>query len=143
MAQFDAHYDELFLLEEQERIRTEAAAEGAEPEPGTLLPRRRRNAYRVDPRVLEARLSKRYEEFSLPESVCTLFHQPAHEKAWKRLEQLTSIIQGAARGTREVSEETAAAGSQEQSWVPIPLSLFGEFIRSARARGEATPLQLL
>ena len=80
LAQFDAHYDEMFLLEEQERIRTEAAAEGAEPEPGRLLPRRRRNAYRVDPRVLEARLSKRYEEFSLPESVCTLFQQPAREK---------------------------------------------------------------
>ena len=114
LAQFDAHYDELFLLEEQERIRTEAAADGAEPEPGMLLPRRRRNAYRVDSRVLEARLSKRYEVFSLPESVCTLFQQPSHEKDWERLEQLASIIQGAARGIRDVSEEMVAAASQEQ-----------------------------
>ena len=115
LAQLDAHYDECFMRFEQERIRTEAAAEGAEPEPGTLLPRRRRNAYRVDPRVLEARLSKRYEEFSLPESVRTLFQQPAHEKDWERLEQLASIIQGAARGIRDVSEETVAAASQEQA----------------------------
>ena len=49
LAQFDAHYDELFLLKDHRRILTEVAAAGAEPEPGSLLPRRRRNAYRVDP----------------------------------------------------------------------------------------------
>ena len=119
-----------------------AAAE-AESEPGRLLPRRRRNAHRVDPKVLEARLSKRYEVFSLPESVCTLVQQPAHEKDWERLEQLASIIQGAARGIRDVSEETVAAASQEQAWIQIPLSPFGEFIRSDRACGAATLLHVL
>ena len=74
LAQFDAHYDDCFLRDEQQRIRTEVAAAGAESESGSLLARRRRNAYRVDPQVLGARLSKRYEVFSLPESVCTLFH---------------------------------------------------------------------
>ena len=49
LAQLDAHYDECFMRVEQERIRTEVAAAGAESEPGSLLPRRRRNASRVDP----------------------------------------------------------------------------------------------
>jgi hypothetical protein len=33
LVQFDAHYDELFLLEEHERLRTAVAAAGAEPVP--------------------------------------------------------------------------------------------------------------
>ena len=69
LAQFDAPYDELFVLEKQQRIRTEVDAAGAEREPGSLLPRRNRNAYRMDPKVLEARLSERYEVFCLPEAV--------------------------------------------------------------------------
>ena len=42
-----------------------------------------------------------------------------------------------------MSEERVAAASQEQAWIQIPLSLFGEFIRSDRARGEVTPLHVL
>ena len=34
----------------------------------------------------------------LPESVCTIFQQPAHEKDRERLQQLAIIIQGASRG---------------------------------------------
>ena len=98
MAQFDAHYDECFLRDEQERIRAQVVAGGVVTDAASLRPRRRRNASRVDPRVLEALISKRYEVFSLPESVCTFFQQPAREKDWERLEQLASIIQGAARG---------------------------------------------
>ena len=109
----------------------------------SLQPRRRRNACRVDPRVLEAHISKWYEVFYLPESVCTLFQQPAHEKDWERLEQLASIILGAARGIRDVSEETVAAASQGEAWCQIPLNTFGEFIRSDRECGEVTPPQAL
>ena len=106
LVQFDAHYDELFLLEEQERFRTAAAAAGAEPEPGSLLPRRRRNAHHVDRKVLEARVSKRYEVFCLPEVVRTLFTKPAHEKDWEKLGQLAGYVQQAARGSLD---EAAAA----------------------------------
>ena len=95
LAQFDAHYDQCFLRDEQERIRAQVVA--AVTDAASLRPHRRRNASRVDPRVLEAHISKRYEVFSLPESVCTLFQQPAHENDWERLEQLASIIKGAAR----------------------------------------------
>ena len=42
-----------------------------------------------------------------------------------------------------MSEETAAAGSQEQAWVPIPFNLFGAFISNDRACGAETPLQVL
>ena len=96
VAQFNAHYDELFLLEEQKRIRTAVAAEGTEPKPGSLLPRRRRNAHHVDPKVLEARLPKRYEFFCLPEAVRTLFQKPPHEKDLGKLEQLARYVQQAA-----------------------------------------------
>ena len=72
VAQFNAHYDELFLKQEQKRIRTAVAAKGTEPKPGSLLPRRRRNAHHVDPKVLEASLCKRYEVFCLLGAVRTL-----------------------------------------------------------------------
>ena len=93
--------------------------------------------------MLEAHISKRYEVFSLPEAVRTFFQQPAHENDWERLEQLASFIQGAARGIRDVSEDTFATASQEQAWIQIPFSSFGEFIRSDRACGEVTPQQAL
>ena len=112
LAQFDAHCDECFLHDEQERIRAQVVAEGAVTDAASLWPRRRHNASRVDPGVLEAHTSKRYEVFSLSEYVCLLFQQPAHENDWERLEQLASIIQGDARGIRDMSEETVAAASQ-------------------------------
>ena len=65
LAQFDAHYDERFLLDEQDRIRAQVAAEGAESEAATMQPRRRRSASLVDPRVLEAHICKWYEVVNL------------------------------------------------------------------------------
>ena len=87
------HYDELFLQAEEHKIRTEVAAAGTDPQPGNLLPHWRRNAHRVDPKVLEACLSKRYEVFCLPEAVRVLFEEPAAEKDWEKLELLARYIQ--------------------------------------------------
>ena len=61
------------MLKEQEIIRMAVAAEGAEPNMGSLLPRQRRNAYRGDSNALEAIFVKRYEVFCQPEVVRMLF----------------------------------------------------------------------
>ena len=59
LAKLDAHYDECFLRDEQERIRAQVVAEGAVTDAASLQPLRRRNACQVDPKLLEAHISKR------------------------------------------------------------------------------------
>ena len=49
------------------------AAEGAEPNLGSLLPRQRRNAYRGDSNALKSIFVKRYEVFCQPEVVRMFF----------------------------------------------------------------------
>ena len=61
-------------------------------------PRRRRGAFHLDFKVLEARVSKRYELFKLPESVKSLFANPRHEKDWSRLTALANIVVDSANG---------------------------------------------
>ena len=136
LVKFDAHYDELFLQHEQQRIRTEVAAAGAEPEPGSLLPRRRRNAHHVDRKVLEARVSKRYEVFCLPEVVRTLFTKPAHEKDWEKLGQLARYVQQAARGSLDEAAAASPAPFPLVAWTEIPLSAFGQEVRASEGRRE-------
>ena len=72
-------------------------------------PRRRRGAFHLDFKVLEARVSKRYELFHLPESVKALFGNPRHEKEWPRLTALANILVDAANGVFTVN----TAGPQE------------------------------
>ena len=141
LVQFDAHYDELFLLEEQERLRTAVAAAGAEPEPGSLLPRRRRNAHHVDRKVLEARVSKRYEVFCLPEVVRTLFTKPAHEKDSEKLGQLARYVQQAARGSLDEAAAASPAPFPLVAWTEIPLSAFGQEVRASEERGRRSEVQ--
>ena len=61
------------MLKEQEIIRMAVAAEGAEPNLGSMLPRQRRNAYRCNSNTLEAIIFKRYEIFYQPAVVRMLF----------------------------------------------------------------------
>ena len=51
------------------------------------VPRRRR-AYRVDPKVLEARLAQRYEMFVLPRGFKSLFKHLKNETDWAKLAEL-------------------------------------------------------
>ena len=114
LLQFDAHYDKVFLATEQVRIaeakkhlstssptpsvdgpQSQQALEDTER---TIRPRRRRGAFRLDPKVLEARVSKRYEFFQLPEAVKVLFDRPQQERAWTSLAALAKYVVDAANG---------------------------------------------
>ena len=104
LSQFDAHYDEVCLASEQVRVAeskkhlstasSTASLEGPQSErafedtESTMRPRRRRGAFRLDPKVLEAKLSKRYEIFQLPEAVKVLFDRPQQDKSWTSLAAL-------------------------------------------------------
>ena len=59
-----------------------AAQQAFEAEEKATRPRRRRGAFHVDPKVLEAKVSKRYELFQLPDTIKALFDKPQKEKDW-------------------------------------------------------------
>ena len=96
LSQFDAHYDEVFLASAQEastpphrHVATASptacldglqAQQAVEAEERATLPRRRRGAFHVDPKVLEAKVSKRYELFQLPDTIKALFDKPQKER---------------------------------------------------------------
>ena len=85
-------------------------------------PRRRRGAFHLDPKVLEARVAKRHEIFQLPDSVKTLFGNPRHEKDWSILTALANIVVDSANGVftvkvagqHEVDELQETLSRQEQ-----------------------------
>ena len=128
LSQFDARYDEVFLATEQVSIaeakkhlsttsptpsvygpQSQQALEDTE---STMRPRRRRGAFRLDPKVLEAKLSKRYEIFQLPEAVKVLFHRPQQEKDWTSLAALAKYVVDAANGVLTV--KIAGANAAEE-----------------------------
>ena len=138
LAHFDEHDDETFLASEQaksigQQCDAPIATPTACPEGSQLQqshgvaekatrPRRRRGAFHLDPKVLEARVAKRYELFQLPESVNTLFGNPRHEKDWSRLTALANIVVDSANGVftvkvasqHEVDELRETLSHQEQ-----------------------------
>ena len=80
---FDEQYDEMFMLveEERQRSRVEDAAENcAELSPGSQKLRSRPGRHHLDARVLECRLSKRYESFEMPQVLKECFDKPVCEK---------------------------------------------------------------
>ena len=114
LALFDEHYVATFLaLEQSTCTATQGDAPTASPTAcpeGPQLqqtqgatqkaarPRRRRRAFHLDFKVLEARVSKCYELFKLPETVKQLFANPHHEKDWSRMTALANIVVDSANG---------------------------------------------
>ena len=108
----DRHYDAVFTascLESHEAEDTPEAAHECKSEIPPLssgsmsteppvVPPRRRGAYRVDPRVLEAHTTQRYETFRLPRSVTDLLRVPRDENDWLKAEQLAAIVHDLADG---------------------------------------------
>ena len=61
----------------------------------------------MDPKVLEAKVSKRYEMFQLPEAVKVLFHRPQQEKDWTSLAALAKYVVDVANGVATVKIDGA------------------------------------
>ena len=108
-ALLDAHYDEVFLSAWHDKYKVQ---EVQEQEPGAALskarqPPRRRGAHRIDSKVLEARTSQRYEEFTLPDIFKTMFRHPKDETDWNKIEEFGKLVVDMADGVVEerVSDE--------------------------------------
>ena len=61
------------------------AQRATEAEETSTRPRRRRGAFHLDPKVLEAKVSNRYEVFQLPDTIKALFDKPQKEKSLGQL----------------------------------------------------------
>ncbi len=90
----DEHYDAVFreewLARQAERQRgSEAADEDGDERDLSSAPRRR-GAYKIDRKVMEARLSHRYGTFSLPGAFTSAFRHPRDETDWTKLEIMRS-----------------------------------------------------
>ena len=74
------------------------AQQALEAEEKATRPRCRRGAFHVDPKVLEAKVSKRYELFQLPDTIKALFDKPQKEKVWHSLAGMAKYIVDASNG---------------------------------------------
>ena len=113
-ALLDRHYDDIFHArwlqgQEEKRIR-KSEQEGGDDEKDkratadeTEMRRpKRRGAHRVDPKVLEAQTTRRYETFELPLEVIAILQTPQDENKWDNLEQLRTWLLLAADGVEKV-----------------------------------------
>ena len=83
-----------------------------------MVPPRRRGAYRVDPRVLEAHTTQRYETFRLPRPVTELLRVPRDENDWLKAEQLAAIVRDLADGCETLylqADDLAAVHGETQT----------------------------
>ena len=121
----DRHYDTVFTdqwiaahphddtpgAEPSQRVAEQPTPDGSTASLGGAVPPRRRNACRVDPRVLEAHTSQRYETFRLPRSVTDMLRAPRDENDWSKAERRSNLIIDLADGCLELhlnAEEVTA-----------------------------------
>jgi len=96
----DTHYDQVHLEKWRE---THAADQATSTTPGGgRRPPARPRAHRVDDRVLEARSSKRYEDFVLPAAMLDIFRRPADEESWDKAELLRQLLDHMVMGLTKV-----------------------------------------
>ena len=125
LSQFDAHDDAVFLVAEQgsktdphmhaSSSSPTACLDGARASPTSLLaglqvqqateaeqtstrPRRRRGAFHLDPKALEAKVSERYAVFQLPVSTKALFPKPLNARNWLSLAAMAKYIVDVSHG---------------------------------------------